>query len=51
MSTDGKERWSVIEETFGFVGAWYMALASIGLASTLVRLDDRVNDPEEAASV
>ena len=51
MSTEAKERWSVVEETFGFVGAWYIALASIGLASTLVRLDDRVNDPEQAASV
>lgn len=51
MSTEAKERWSVVEETFGFVGAWYMALASIGLASTLVRLDGRVNDPEQAANV
>jgi hypothetical protein len=51
LSTEAKERWSVVEETFGFLGAWYMALASIGLASTLVRLDDRVTDPEHTANV
>lgn len=51
MSTQTEDRWSVVEETFGFLGAWYMALASIGFASTLVRLDNTLKDSEHTANV
>jgi hypothetical protein len=51
MSSQSKDRWTVVEETFGFLGAWYMALAGIGVASTLIRLDNRVDESERTANV
>jgi hypothetical protein len=50
MNSQTEARWSVVEETFGILGAWYMALASLGLVSSFVRLDDRVDDSATVAT-
>ncbi len=50
MNSQTGHRWSVVEETFGILGAWYTALGSLGLVSSLVRLDDRLDDSAPATT-